>query len=68
MITLDFRPSRSCATNGDCADVAAEEFDLDELVDYKPVPPRHVVSITVEYRQIGRGRPLPYILDEDGDE
>jgi len=55
-------------TNGDHADGAAEEFDLDDLVDYEPVPPRRVVSITNQYRRIGRGRPLPYILDEDGEE
>jgi hypothetical protein len=55
-------------TNGDPADSAAAEFDLDDLVDYEPVPPRRVVSITIQYRQIGRGRPLPYILDEDSKE
>ncbi len=55
-------------TKGDRADGAAEGSDLDDLVDYKPVPRRRMVSISIQYRQIGRGRPLPYILDEGGEE
>jgi hypothetical protein len=43
-----------------------EEVGLDELVDYKPVPPRRVVRITTRYQRQGRGRPLPYLLDEAG--
>ena len=45
-----------------------EEWDLDDLLAYRPVPPRRIVTISVHYRQLGRGRPLPYMLDEDGEE
>ena len=43
------------------------EVDLDELLDYRPVPPRRVVTMSVRYRQLGRGRPLPYPLEEDNE-
>jgi hypothetical protein len=46
----------------------AEEANLNELADYVAVPPRRAVSISIQYRKLGRGRPLPYILDEDGAE
>jgi hypothetical protein len=45
-----------------------QNLGLDELLDYKPVPPRRVVRINARYQRQGRGRPLPYLLDEAGDE
>ena len=45
-----------------------EEWDLDDLLVYQPVPPRRIVTISVQYRRLGRGRPLPYLRDEDGEE
>jgi hypothetical protein len=55
--------------NGAPPDGAAdEERDLDDLLAYQPVPPRRIVTISVRYRPLGRGRPLPYVLDEDGEE
>jgi len=55
-------------TNGDGVDGQAEESNVDDLVNYQPVPPRRVMRISVESRRLGRGRPLPYALDEDGEE
>ena len=54
--------------NGAPADGATEEWDLDELIGYMPVPPRRVVTISVPYRRVGRGRPLLYPLEEDCEE
>jgi hypothetical protein len=51
--------------NGAPADGVTEESDLDELLDYKHVPPRRVVTISVQYRYLGRGRPLPYLVEDD---
>ncbi len=45
-----------------------EDVELEELLNYQPVPPRRVVTMAVPYRQVGRGRPLPYHLEEDGAE
>ncbi len=42
--------------NGGRANGATEESGLDDLLDYKHVPPRRIVTISVEYRHIGRGR------------
>ena len=55
-------------TNGDGVDGQAEESNVDDLVNYQSVPPRRVMRISVESRRLGRGRPLPYALDEDGEE
>jgi hypothetical protein len=55
-------------TNGDGVDGQAEESNVDDLVNYQTVPPRRVMRISVESRRLGRGRPLPYALDEDGEE
>jgi hypothetical protein len=43
-----------------------EERGLDDLLAYQPVPPRRVTPISVRYLLQGRGRPLPYTLDEAG--
>jgi hypothetical protein len=51
--------------NGAPVDAAAEESDLDELLNYQPVPPRRAVTLSVQYRHLGRGRPLPYSLKDD---
>jgi hypothetical protein len=53
--------------NGALADGMAEESDLDELLDYKHVPPRRVVTISVQYRYLGRGQPLPYPVEDDAE-
>ncbi len=45
-----------------------QELGVDELLDYKPVPPRRVVRTYAQYRRQGRGQPLPYLLDEAGPE
>ena len=39
-----------------------QEFGVDELLDYKPVPPRRVLEMYARYRRQGRGRPLPFAI------
>ncbi len=51
--------------NGARANGVTEEAELDDLLDYKNVPPRRVVTISVQYRRLGRGRPLPYTVEDD---
>jgi hypothetical protein len=51
--------------NGAPADGTTEESDLDDLLDYKHVPPRRVVTISVQYRNLGRGQPFPYPVEDD---
>ncbi len=51
--------------NGGPVDRMTEESELDDLLDYKHVPPRRVVTISVQYRHLGRGRPLPYPIEDD---
>jgi hypothetical protein len=51
--------------NGMNSEGSSEEVDLDALLDYRSVPPRRVVTMSVHYRQLGRGRPLPSTLEED---
>ena len=53
--------------NGDSPDGPIAEEEKEELLDDRPVPPRSVVTMPVAYRQLGRGRPLPYHLEEDGE-
>ena len=55
------------AANGAPCDGTIEESHLDDLLEYQPVPPRRVVTISVRYQHLGRGRPLPYRV-EDGEE
>ncbi len=43
----------------------ANESDLDELCDYKPVPPQRGPTMMIHFRPGGRLRPLPYLLDEE---
>jgi hypothetical protein len=45
----------------------SEKSDLDDLLNSRAVPPRRVATISVQYRHLGRGRPLPYLL-KDGEE
>jgi hypothetical protein len=45
-------------------DGPAGEIGLDDLVDYQPVPPRRVAPIVVRYQRVGRGRALPYFINE----
>lgn len=56
------------APNGEAASGLADELNLDDLIDYEPVPPRRVVTISIQYRWLGRGTPRPYVLDEDSAE
>jgi hypothetical protein len=51
--------------NGAPLDSTTEDSDLDELLDYQSVPPRRIVNISVQYRHLGRGRPLPFVLEDD---
>ena len=39
-----------------------QELGVDELLDYKPVPPRRVVQTYARYRRQGRGRPLRFAI------
>jgi hypothetical protein len=41
------------------------EFELQELLDYMPVPLRPRRTRLVRFRQGARLRPLPYSLDEE---
>ena len=50
--------------NGAVSDGSIEEEDLDELLDYRSVPPRHVVTMSVAYRHLGHGGPNPYDWEE----
>jgi hypothetical protein len=50
------------------ADGTNLELGLDDLVNYRPVPPRRVTRISVHFQRHGRGVPLPYFVDETGPE
>jgi hypothetical protein len=41
------------------------QHDNAKQLDYGPVPPRKTVAISVRCLIRGRGRPMPYPLDED---
>jgi hypothetical protein len=56
------------AAEGVPTEGTTEELGIDELLDYEPVPPRLVTRISLRYQRLGRGRPLPYLLDEVGPE
>jgi len=43
-----------------------QEVDV-EVLNYQPVPPRKGITLSVLYRVRGRGRPLPYALNEGDD-
>jgi hypothetical protein len=51
-------------SNGSPLDAPGEEGSNEEL-NYDPVPPQKTVTVSVRYRIGGRGRPLPYPLDEE---
>ena len=40
-----------------------DEADTEEM-NYVPMPPKRTVTISVQYKVRGRGRPLPYLLDD----
>jgi hypothetical protein len=66
------KPVDPQAAPAQCADDApgastTEESNLDDLLDYQPVPPRRVVTVSVQYRHLGRGRPLPYQIEDDAE-
>jgi hypothetical protein len=46
-------------------DVMTDDPDLDELLDYQPVPPQQSHTALVRLRQGRRLKPLPYALDEE---
>jgi hypothetical protein len=54
-------------TNGSPPSRLAEEQDMGDLA-YQPVPPVRSNPITVHVQVRGRGQPLPYLLDEEGEE
>jgi hypothetical protein len=56
------------AADGALISGTIEERGVDELVDYGPVPPRRIITISVRYRNLGRGRPLLYPLEEETEE
>jgi hypothetical protein len=39
--------------------------EIGASLPYEPIPPKSVVTLSVRYRVRGRGRPLPYDLDEE---
>jgi hypothetical protein len=36
--------------------------------NYDPIPPKKSITVSVRYRLKGRGKPLPYSLDEETDQ
>jgi len=53
--------------NGNPSEIVKQEADTEEL-NYEPVRPHQTVTLSVRYAVRGRGRPLPYSLDEgDGE-
>ena len=53
------------ARRGVVAEREEQEFELQELLDYLPVPLRHSETRLVRFRQGARLQPLPYHLDEE---
>lgn len=53
--------------NGSPPENRSQEAETEGL-NYEPVSPRTVVTVSVRYRFCGRGRPLPYPLDEGNGE
>lgn len=51
--------SQEAAKNGHLPEVESEE------ISYTPVPPRRSTTVTVRYQLRGRGRPLPYPVEDD---
>lgn len=43
------------------------EGEEDEERNYDPIPPKKSITVSVRYRLKGRGKPLPYYLDEETD-
>jgi hypothetical protein len=56
------------SANGVVPGQPEEDLLDDEDYNYKPMPPRRVVTYKVRIKVIGRGKPLPYPLDEDEDD
>lgn len=53
--------------NGSLPEHPGEEVEAEDI-QYNPIPPRRVITVTVRYELQGRGLPLPYELDEDASE
>jgi hypothetical protein len=53
-------------SNGSSPDEYAQGDDA-EGINYDPIPSKKTVTISVYYRIRGRGKPLPYLLDEGED-
>jgi hypothetical protein len=50
------------------AEVATAQLTPDEAleeIDYRPAPPRRTFQMDVYVHLLGRGRPMPYVLDDD---
>jgi hypothetical protein len=45
--------------------VGSTEEELEELLNYAPVPPRNSQMLFVRFRLGARLRPMPYSLDEE---
>jgi hypothetical protein len=54
--------------NGSPSPNRGSEVEIEEQLNYEPVPPRTAVTVSVRYCVRGRGRPLLYPLDEGTDE
>jgi hypothetical protein len=45
--------------------VGSTQEELEELLNYTPVPPRNSQMLLVRFRQGARLKPMPYSLDEE---
>lgn len=62
------RDGQNAKANGVVPCQPEDELLEDEDYNYNPVPPRRVVTYKVRIKVIGRGKPLPYPLDEEDEE
>jgi hypothetical protein len=60
--TLPPSISSTCTESNQVEREDAEDFD------YKPVPRPKVVNVSVRYHVRGRGKPLPYVMDDGCEE
>ena len=56
-------PTTVAATGQNGSWVEDRDGDVGSLA-YAPIPPRKSVTVSVVYRIRGRGKPLPYFLEE----
>ena len=53
--------------NGAVSKNPEEEVESEEI-QYNPIPPRRVITVSVQYELQGGGQPLPYEIDEGASE